>query len=147
MYEFLDDEEMLIWKLNKPIDSYDGTELRKFTKNFGFLSKQIQQRKLVSLRDEKWNALIKVMSLQTSLSNFVLKARIEDGDDYLQLVDTFEAQVKQFYLYGKDLFLSDRFGTEGGAESTYMHILRFNIATFARQCYRDHKLGIDIYST
>ena len=32
MYEFLDDEEMLIWKLNKPIDLYDGTELRKFTK-------------------------------------------------------------------------------------------------------------------
>ena len=61
-------------------------------------------------------------------------------------MDTFEAQVKQFYLYGKDSFLTDRFGTEGGSESTYMHILRFNISTFARMSYKDHKLGIGIFS-
>ena len=43
MYEFLDDEEMLIWKLNKPIDSYDCTELRKFTKNLDFLANRFNR--------------------------------------------------------------------------------------------------------
>ena len=94
----------------------------------------------------EWKALLQALPLWSSLSDFVLKAKIEDGEDYLQQVDNFETQVKQFYLYGKDSFLTNRYGTIGGAESTYMHILRFNIATFARQCYRDHKLGIGIFS-
>ena len=88
---------------------------------------------------------MQALPLWSSLSDFVLKAKIEDGEDYLQQVDNFETQVKQFYLYGKDSFLTNRYGTIGGAESTYMDILRLNIATFARQCYRDQKLGIGIF--
>jgi hypothetical protein len=145
-FEFLDDEQILIWKLDKSIDTYDGAELRKFTKNFGFLSEQIQKRNLMCGGSSEWKALLQALPLWSSLSDFVLKAKIEDGEDYLQQVDNFETQVKQFYLYGKDSFLTNRYGTIGGAESTYMHILRFNIATFARQCYRDHKLGIGIFS-
>ena len=76
MYEFLTDEEILIWKLNKSLDSYEGSELRKFTKNFGFLSKEIKKRKIVSTTDTKWFALLNAMSLWSSLSDFVLKAEI-----------------------------------------------------------------------
>ena len=88
--EFLTDEEILTWKLDKPIDSYNGAELRKFAINFGFLSQQIEEKKLIDRRDPKWKALLNAMCLWPSLSYFVQKAKIEDGDDYLEQVDTFE---------------------------------------------------------
>ena len=57
-FEFLEDEQILIWKLDKSIDTYDGTELRKFTKNFGFLSEEIQKRKLMCGGSSEWRALL-----------------------------------------------------------------------------------------
>ena len=52
----------------------------------------------------EWKALLQALPLWSSLSDFVLKAKIEDGEDYLQQVDNFETQVKQLYLYGRILF-------------------------------------------
>ena len=33
LMEFLRDEQLLIWKLEKPIDSFVGGELKNFSKN------------------------------------------------------------------------------------------------------------------
>ena len=107
---------------------------------------KFKKKKLVSLNDPKWSALLNAMPLWSSLSEFVLKAKIKDGENYLEEVDNFELQVKQFYSYGKESFLSNRFGTKGSAETTYMHILRFNLSKFARKCYSDHNLGIGIFT-
>ena len=79
----------MIWKLDKSIDTYDGAELRKFTKNFGFLSEEIQKRKLMCGGSSEWKALLQALPLWSSLSDFVLKAKIEDGEDYLQQFSLF----------------------------------------------------------
>ena len=37
-------------------------------------------------------------------------------------------------------------GADDAGETTYLHILRYNLATFARQIYNDHWLGIGVFS-
>ena len=37
-------------------------------------------------------------------------------------------------------------GKDAAGKTTYLHILRYNLADFARQIYNDHRLGIGVFS-
>ena len=143
--KFLTDEEILIWKLDKPIDSYKGKELQNFTDNFPKLAKGVRLEKLIE-QSPAWDALMNAIELWPKIYNFIVKAKVEEGEDYEALVKQFEEDVKQFYEYGKVCFLRGNTGIDGAGETTYLHILRYNLATFARQLYKDHKLGIGVFS-
>ena len=142
---FLSEEEILIWKLKKPIDSYKGEELKKFTRNFCELAERILEKKVIE-EDEDWNALMEAIKIWPKLHKFIVKAKVNEGDDYEAEVVQFEKEVKEFYEFGKECFLRDKHGIDGAGETTYLHILRYNLATFARQIYNDHGLGIGVFT-
>ena len=88
--------------------------------------------------------MLNSLELWPDIQTFLFKAKV--NSDYLEEVDKFERDVANFYEYGAKTFLSNRKGDEGGKESVYLHLLRFNIAQHARITYDQHKVGIGIFN-
>ena len=93
---------------------------------------------------QEWAAMLNSLELWPNIQTFLFKAKV--NSDYLGEVDKFERDVANFYEYGAKTFLSNRRGDEGGKESVYLHLLRFNIAQHARITYDQHKVGIGIFN-
>ena len=85
MAKFLTDEEILIWKLDKPIDSYKGKELQNFTDNFPKLAKGVRLEQLIK-QSPAWGALMNAIELWPKIYNFIVKAKVEESEDYEALV-------------------------------------------------------------
>ena len=107
--------------------------------------KQIRDSSLIALdTSQAWAAMLNSLELWPDMKTFLFKAKV--NSDYLEEVDKFERDVANFYEYGAKTFLSNRKGDEGGKESVYLHLLRFNIAQHARITYDQHKVGIGIFN-
>ena len=141
----MSEEEILIWKLKKPIDSYKGEELKNFTRNFCELAESAIQKKVIE-EDEDWDALMEAIKIWPKLHQFIIKAKVNEGDNYEAEVVQFEKDVKEFYKFGKESFLRGLNGADGAGKTTYLHILRYNLATFARQIYNVHGLCIGVFT-
>ena len=46
----------------------------------------------------------------------------------------------------RKVFLRGPTGKDGAGKTTYLHILRYNLAAFARQIYNDYGLGIGVFT-
>ena len=66
------------------------------------------------------------------MHKFIVKAKVNEGDDYEAEIVQFEKDVKEFYEFGKESFLRGLTGIDGAGETTYLHILRYNLTYFAR---------------
>ena len=86
------------------------------------------------------------LKLWVKICEFIIKAKIDDGDDYEEQIKQFEILVKQFYEYGRTTFLASKAGVIGSMETSYMHILRYNLATLAKITFRRHKVGIGVFT-
>jgi len=144
LMDFLTDKKVMIWKLNKPIDSYIGDELKKFLKNAGKLVAWATDNKLCSRTNPEWKNMCEALKLWPSIYDFVLKAKVDNN--YLNEIKTFKKNVKKFYNYGRYSFLCGDDGVDGQMETAYMHILRYNIAHFAKLTFDRHKLGVGVFT-
>ena len=86
------------------------------------------------------------LKLWIKIHGFVTKAKIEAGDDYEEEIKQFEALVNQFYEYGRTTFLTSKAGAISSIETSYMHILRCNLATLAKVTFRRHGVGIGVFT-
>ena len=146
LMEFLTDEQLLIWKLKKPIDSFVGGELNFFSKNAASLAVWAEKQKLVSSTNQDWTNMAAALKLWVKIHEFVTKAKIEEGDDYKEEIKEFEVLVKQFYEYSRTTFFASKAGAIGSMKTSYMHILRYNLATLARITFERHKVGIGVFT-
>ena len=117
---FLTEEQLLIWEMDKPIDSYIGGELKLFSKNASKIASWASENDLVSATNPEW----------TNFAAFITKAEVKEDDDYEQEIKKFEVDVKKFYEYGRTTFLASKSGVIGSLETSYSHILRFGLAFF-----------------
>ena len=72
---------------------------------------------------------------------------VEDGDKYVSEMDKFDVNVVNFYKYGKDSFLIDKNGKEGGNKTAYLHTLRFYVPVLDRRVWKDLKVGLGVFNT
>ena len=86
------------------------------------------------------------LKLWVKIHEFITKAKIEEGDEYEKEIKQFEILVKQFYEYGRTTFLASKAGEIGSMETSYMHILRYNLATLAKVTFERHKVGIGVFT-
>ena len=103
-----------------------------------------EKQRLVSSTNQNWTSMAAALKLQVKIHEFIIKAKIDDGDDYEEEIKQFEILVKQFYEYGRTTFFASKVGVIGSLETSYMHILRYNIASLARITFRRHKVGIGV---
>ena len=68
------------------------------------------------------------------------------SDYYKKEIQQFEVDVKQFYEYGRTIFLASKSGEIGSLETSYSHILRFNWAKLAQITYTRHKVSIGVFT-
>ena len=87
---------------------------------------------------------LQALSIWPSINRFLIEQRA--GSDYADRINEFEKEVKLFYECGRKSFLVEKKGDELAKETTYIHILRYQIANHARETYRRHGLAIGIYS-
>ena len=80
------------------------------------------------------------------IHEFIIKPKIDDGDDYEEEIKQVEILVKQPYEYDRTTFLALKAGVIDSLETSYMHILWYNLATLAKITFRRHKVGIDIFT-
>ena len=92
----------------------------------------------------EWPAILNALELWPDIQQFLFRAKV--NSNYLKEVEKFQSDVEKFYEYGAETFLSNKKGDEGGKESVYLHLLRFNIATHAKITYERHGVGIGIFN-
>jgi hypothetical protein len=143
---FLTEEQLLIWEMDKPIDSYIGGELKLFSKNAFKIASWASENDLVSATNLEWTNFAAAFNLWEEMHAFITKAEVKEDDDYEQEIKKFEVEVKQFYEYGRTTFLASKSGVIGSLETSYSHILRFNLAQLARITYQRHKVGIGVFT-
>ena len=79
------------------------------------------------------------------ISKFMTTTSLHDyNGNYLKDLEQFEANVKEFYICGKNTFLTS--SSVGDAETMYTHILRFYLPKIARTTYERHTLGLGIFT-
>ena len=54
LMDFLSGEQLLIWKLDKPIDSFIGGELKLFSKNASKIASWASENDLISGTNPEW---------------------------------------------------------------------------------------------
>ena len=114
---FLTEEQLLIWEMDKPIDSYIGGELKLFSKNASKIASWASENDLMSSTNPEWTNFAAAFKLWEKIHAFITKAEVEEDDDYKQEIKKFEVEVEQFYEYGRQIFLASRSGEIGSLET------------------------------
>ena len=96
---FFTDEQLLIliWKLDKPIDSFIGGELKLFFKTAATLALWAPQKNLVSRTNLEWAKIAAALKLWEKMHAFITKAEEKEDDDYGQEIQQFEKDANFLY--------------------------------------------------
>ena len=105
-----------------------------------------EKKNLVSSTNQDWTSMAAALKLWVKIHDFILKAKIDKGDDYEAEIKEFEILVKKFYDYGRTNFLASKGSVIGSLETSYMHILRFHLATIAKIRFKRHKVGLGVFT-
>ena len=143
MNTFLPDEHIYIWRLGNRIGKYLGDDLKTWGENAGTIAEWIEKENLHK-NSKEWKHMCEALKLLPGIKLFMLKAKV-DGN-YPQEIAAFETNVKEFYSHGAETFLKGADGIEGKLETSYMHLLRFNLGELAQITYDRHKLGIGVFT-
>ena len=139
---FWNEFHLFVWKSGKKFSSFQGNELALFIANTKYICTFLRTS-LVLTNDVQ--SIITGLELWEKMFDFLGKSRIEEGTDYLKLVEEYEKNSKNFYEAGKSTYLSQS-ETDGKGETCYMHVMRYYIPSHARTTYTRHNLGIGIFN-
>ena len=139
---FWNEFHLFVWKSGKKFSSFQGNELALFVANTKYICTFLRTS-LVLTNDVQ--SIITGLELWEKMFDFLGKSRIEEGTDYLKLVEEYEKNSKNFYEAGKSTYLSQS-ETDGKGETCYMHVMRYYIPSHARTTYTRHNLGIGIFN-
>ena len=140
---FLLDHQVYIWKLGGRISKYLGDELKTWGESAATIAEWIEKQNL-HRNSKEWTHMCEALKLWPDLQSFMLKAKV--GEKYLEEVAEFERNVKMFYAHGGGTFMVGDNGEVGRWETSYLHLLRYNLGELARITYNRHKLGIGIFT-
>lgn len=136
----------MIWKLNKPVDSYLGSELKTSTQKDGDMAIWAEKEKIVSQYDPKWKSMCKALRLLAKCYDFLVKAKLEEGEDYKTQIKQYEENMVELYKCGSETFFKTKDGTEVMGETVYFHMLLCQVPKWARITYKQHGVGVGIFT-
>ena len=133
-----------VWKLNKDFSSFIGSEVKAFINN---IPKIVSFLKNKFLSTEYLCLLIEGMEIWPSLVSFlsITKIGIGEKDHYIDMLNTFQTNLKKFYSAGAKSFLT-KGKVVGDDETFYMHCLRCYTPNIAEITYKQHHLGVGIFT-
>ena len=140
---FLSDHQVYVWRLGDRISSYLGNKCKTWGENAATIAEWIEKQNL-HRNSKEWTHMCEALKLWPDLQSFMLKAKV--GEKYLEEVAEFERNVKMFYAHGGGTFMVGDNGEVGRWETSYLHLLRYNLGELAKITYNRHKLGIGIFT-
>ena len=92
-----------VWKLNKDFSSFIGSEVKAFVNNIPKIVSFLQNK---FLSTEYLGSLIEGMEIWPSLVRFlsITKIGIGEKDHYIDMLNTFKTNLKNFILQVRSLF-------------------------------------------
>ena len=80
----MNDEQLLIWKLDKPIYSFIGGELKLFSENASKIVSWASKNDLISGTNPEWTNIAAAFKLWEKIHAFITNTEVEEDDDYRQ---------------------------------------------------------------
>ena len=143
LQSFWSEHCVLIMIMMKPLSNLQGRECLNFIKNTDKIIKFMED---TFERTETMINLCKVMELWSDITPFLVITKIKNAEVYEDDMNTFDDLVKNFYKFGANTILTRNQAHPGDDETFYLHVLRFYIPHIARETWKDHGLGVGIYS-
>jgi hypothetical protein len=140
---FLSSTQNVMWRSKDPLSLFRGKDLFKFIDNAKELAQWAEREKLCGKKSIEWTNFCICLKLWPDLYKFLVKAKVDNN--YVDEVQFFEEMAEEFYEAGKELFLSEG-TTNGGKETSYVHILRFVTGPLARLTFERHGVGIGVFT-
>ena len=138
---FWTDYNVLVWNLNKPFASFIGSKLLIFIENtkkiVGFLQDRFVNTSILK-------ALCDALLIWETITPFLVISTIDDEQKYKREMSEFLNNVKSFYAAGSKTFLTQK--SIGDDETFYLHALRFYLLKIAEETFRDHNLGLGVFT-
>ena len=91
--DFLSEEQLLIWKLDKPVDSFIGGELKLFSKNASKIASWASENDLMSGTNPEWTNFAAAFKLWEEIHAFITRAEVKKDDDFELEIKNFEVDV------------------------------------------------------
>ena len=82
LMDFLSEEQLLIWKLDKLIDSFIGGELKLFSKNASKIASWASENDLMRGTNPEWTKFAAAFKLWEDMHAFITKTEVKEDDDY-----------------------------------------------------------------
>ena len=131
-----------VWTQNKKLSSFIGLKIRQVIDNIplvtAFLVDNFNSNDYV-------DSIITGLNLWVDLCKFIHITTIDDDDDYKNEMDSFESKLKLFFTAGGKSYLT-KGAVSGDDETFYMHCLRCYIPKIARTTFKDHHLGVGVFT-
>ena len=140
---FWKDFHLYVWQNKKNFSSFLGNEIALFVANFELIVTFLEENIVITKEVEH---IQRGLQLWRDIFKFLGVTYLEEGNDYLKLMDQFEADVKEFYDVGSTTFLSTPGTTDGQEETFYCHTLRYYIPEIAQTTFERHSLGVGIFN-
>ena len=134
-----------MWKEGSSANKFEGNDLKVFTHNFVSLADWFREKSDIDVSASvQWHNFLTAISIWPSINRFLIEQRA--GSDYPRRIEQFEEEVNKFYECGRKSFLIGKKGNELEQETTYIHILRYQISQQAKETYERHGLAIGIFT-
>ena len=78
----MSEEQLLIWKLDKLIDSFIGGELKLFSKNASKIASWASENDLMRGTNPEWTKFAAAFKLWEDMHAFITKTEVKEDDDY-----------------------------------------------------------------
>ena len=131
-----------VWTQNKEFSSFIGLDIRQFIKKIplvtAFLVDNFNSNEFV-------DSIITGLNLWVDLCKFIHITKIDDENDYKNEMDTFDSKIKVFFTAGGKSFLT-KGAVADDDKALYMHYLRCYIPKLSRTKFKDHHLGVGVFT-
>ena len=135
---FLTDYLIYCWNNKLKFSVYKGNDLFTFLCHEEVISNFFNEE---MMETPEMQSICKGLQLLRRIVSFMTISRVENGNEYEDLLKKFRANVQEFYAVGKHSYVS-----KAEDESFYIHCLCNYMPKLAEKTYVDHKVGLGIFT-
>ena len=134
--KFWSDFHVFCWNNKLNFSSFKGNELSLFIVNIPSVNEYLKHKFLAT---DELSDVVGGLSLMQDLFKFMSITYIDDQEIYKIQLIKFKKDLKGFYKFGKNTYLSDD-------ETFYCHCFRYYLPQLVDITFERHKLGLGIFS-
>ena len=124
-----------LWRLNKKVSKLLGVEIKAFVLKCPDIANLLQSKESRLEQTEELVSLARALDLWYSIEHHLKRAevKVEDVDQFPEVLNRFELNINEFYGCGTEMFLSGKGNDIGEDETCYLHALKYYMPVYAQK--------------